>query len=258
MKIQRHNYLGLMFDAQIQQQIFDKQKSLMDPRINIIEREVAEKEIQDLLSSDGNKNYLMSGPSIEISSKIRIDEDKIDYKMFCGLPVGKKITILINDSLFYRYLVFPTSVLCIWVKTEDAGNNLTYVTYTTFRINTDNGYLVYPDADKPLQVELFRKFIQYFIFLEFSTLETVTLKPNMKVGTKKQGNYLNGSNQDVVIVDSTWNKIIIRTGDFAVSGHLRLQPIGEGRTLRKLIYIEGFTKNGYVRNAKKETVNQLN
>ena len=61
--------------------------------------------------------------------------------------------------------------------------------------------------------------------------------------------------EEVVVVDSTWNKTIIRVGEFGVSGHLRLQPFGKGRTNRKLIYVSDYMKKGYVRNAKKQVVN---
>lgn len=51
---------------------------------------------------------------------------------------------------------------------------------------------------------------------------------NSKIGTRKDGRYFNESREDIVIVDSTWNKIMVKTGEFGVSGHLRFQPSGEG------------------------------
>lgn len=195
----------------------------------------------------------MSNPSIEISKKIKVGEEKFDGKMFAGLTIGRKITILVNENLFYRYLITPTSILCIWVTTEliiHEDQERIYMKYTTFRINTENGYLSYPETD-PFSVELFKNFIQYLVFLEFSELETVTLKPTNKIGTKKQGQYLNDSKLDVVIVDSTWNRIIIKVGEFGVSGHLRLRTIPN----IKLTYINPYVKEGYTRNAKKETTN---
>lgn len=256
MKISPSKFLGLQFNTDMQINIFNMQKKIVDEKSFGEENERITKELHDLLVTEGNKNYLMSKPSIEISKKINVGEEKFDGKMFGGLPVGRKITILINENLFYRYFITPTSILCIWVTTEPIiheGEERMYMKYTTFRINTENGYLSYPESD-PFAVELFKNFIQYLIFLEFSELETVTLKPNVKVGTKKQGLYLNDSNSDVVIVDSTWNRIIVKVGEFKVSGHLRFQKIGGiGSHKRKLIYIKEYTKEGYTRNAKKET-----
>jgi len=256
MKIQPHKYLGLNFDADMQIQIYNMQKKTIDEKAVGDDKEKFAKEVYDLLVTEGNKNYLMSKPSLEISKKIKVGEEKFDGRMFKGLPVGRKITILINENLFYRYYITPTSILCLWVTTEPIvheGEQRMYMKYTTFRINTEEGHLSYP-VENPFAVELFTNFIQHLIFLEFSELETITLKPNMKIGTKKEGRYLNESKSDVVIVDSTWNRIIIKVGEFGVQGHLRWQPYGGvGSTKRKLIYIKEYTKEGYTRNAKKET-----
>lgn len=194
----------------------------------------------------------MTKPSVEISEKIKCDLEKFDGTIFRGIKIGKKATILINDSLFFRYLVTDRGILCIWVLTEPTvidGVEHKYLRYTTFRINTEHGLISLPDRDKEETKTLFKQFIQYLTFLEFSELETVTLKPNGKTGTKKEGKYLNDSKADVTIVDSTWNKTVIRIGEFGVSGHLRLQPTNNGR---KLIYIKEYVKKGYVRNAKKD------
>lgn len=256
MKISPSKFLGLQFNTDMQINIFNMQKKIIDEKSTGEENERVTKEIHGLLIEDGNKNYLMSKPSIEISKKIKVGEEKFDGKMFSGLTVGRKITILINENLFYRYLITSTSILCLWVTTEPIiheGEERLYMKYTTFRINTENGYLSYPEAD-PFAVDLFKNFIQHLVFLEFSELETVTLQPNVKIGTKKQGQYLNESKSNVVIVDSTWNKIVIKVGEFGVQGHFRWQPFGgSGSSKRKLIYIKDYIKEGYTRNAKKET-----
>jgi hypothetical protein len=134
--------------------------------------------------------------------------------------------------------------------------------FNIFKIDTETGQLTYfkNQEDEPIgcstseafESSLFKTFIQTLIFLEFSELETVTVKPNGKIKTVGEGKILNGTNYNIVIVDSTWNKKIIVAGEFSVSGHLRFQPYGANRQRRKLIYIDEFKKQGYVRNAKKE------
>jgi hypothetical protein len=57
----------------------------------------------------------------------------------------------------------------------------------------------------------------------------------------------NTSSKDITIVKANWNTISIRTDGFSVKAHFRLQPCGEGRTDRKLVFIDQFNKNGYVR-----------
>jgi hypothetical protein len=259
MKIKAHNFLGLTFTEEMQRKIYEMQKKTIDSNSDGEQRDIYSNEVFSLLQNDNNRNYLMSKPSMDIAKKIRVSEEKFDGKIFAGLPTGRKITILINERLFYRYFIQDTSILCLWVTTEPiiiGGIEQVYLRYTTFRINTVNGYLSYP-IEEPFKVELFERFVQYLIFLEFSELQTVTLKPNAKTHTtKKEGKYVNDSRETVVVVDSTWNKVVIVRGEFGVQGHLRLQAFGTNRQLRKLIYIDSFTKHGYVRNAKKELVQQ--
>lgn len=258
MKIKQDNYLGLRFNDYKRTKIYELQKA------NIYSNDIPEEDkirfaddIARLLSDDGNQLYLMSQPSLAIAQKIRVSEEKFDGKMFKGLPVGKKITILIDNRLFYRYFITEESIFCCWVTVDpkEVGFDIVpYLQYTTFRINTVKGHLSYP-VENPFEVELFERFIQYLVFLEFSVLETVTLKPQGKTHkTKKEGKCFNDTTQNIVIVDSSWNRII-KVGEFGVSGHLRWQPCGANRERRKLIYIDDFIKTGYTRNAKKETVN---
>jgi len=255
MKIQTNKFLGLMFNSDMQTQIYSIQKKKIDQHPIESERDTFSKELYDLLVTEGNKNYLMTLPSINISKKIKIDESKFDGTIYKGLALNKKITILINDKLFFRYLVSERGILCIWVIKDEIdyqGEKQNYLRYTTFRINTKTGDISLPDSHLEENKLLFKDFLQYLTFLEFSDLETVILKPNHKTGTKKSGKYLNESKLDVTIVDSNWNKTIIRVGEFGVSGHLRLQPIGENRAERKLIYISEYSKKGYIRKSKKE------
>lgn len=72
-------------------------------------------------------------------------------------------------------------------------------------------------------------------------------------GAIKQGysRFLNNSKTNITFVDSLWKQRISTEG-FKVSGHFRLQPIGEKRLKRKLIWIEEFDKHGYNRKATVE------
>lgn len=98
-----------------------------------------------------------------------------------------------------------------------------------------------------------------FIFklLAYLTYGEITEKFIPAKSTVKVGNLTRLSNNtkyDVVYANSLW-KTRISTEGFKVRGHFRLQPIGEKRTLRKLIFIEEFKKSGYNRKATKEIQN---
>ena len=67
--------------------------------------------------------------------------------------------------------------------------------------------------------------------------------------------YLNSSENEIEIVDSSYFTKIIRTGEFGVSGHFRVQRHGIGNSETKIIFIDDYKKTGYTRGAKIERKN---
>lgn len=90
-----------------------------------------------------------------------------------------------------------------------------------------------------------------FVFLSENYEETI--KPGEKKGTRKQGKIINSLPIPLTIINSKWNVTSVRTEGFDVSGHFRLQPTSSGT---KMIFINPFRKNGYIRTSKKELINQ--
>lgn len=97
------------------------------------------------------------------------------------------------------------------------------------------------------------EFTRLLIFTELVDVETVELGPKQSTGTRKQGKWLNESNGNIKIVDSSWNKILVKGQSFSVTGHVRMQPCGPGLKYRIPIWIDEFQKEGYTRNALKQT-----
>lgn len=239
--------------------------------------------VDDIVSDSKNKNYLLSSTSYDLIDKIKIDGEKSDCTFFSGLELGKKITVLVGEDKFFRYLSTEDGILCLIVNREiiksdlpshykiREGDELTaeennydkvFFNRSYIFINTKNGFIENgTDFSQRIEIKQIShipeiiNLLKTILFLEFSDIETVLLKEGDKIGTRRQGKYLNESGKDVILVDSTWNKTIIRLGGFGVRGHIRLQAFGSGRTKRKLIYIPEYTKKGYVRNAKKQIVN---
>jgi len=87
------------------------------------------------------------------------------------------------------------------------------------------------------------------LFLKYCELETKLVKAGKKenqIGVK----YVNDTTHNIEILDSTWFTTIVKGDGFNVRGHFRFQPYGPGNTLRKLIWIADFEKEGYTRTAK--------
>ncbi len=100
---------------------------------------------------------------------------------------------------------------------------------------------------------VFERLVNYalniLLFMQFAEIETVITEGKSSNGRHKvkfnDEKYLNETNIQIEVIDSNWFKRLIRTGAFKVNGHFRLQPYGTNNSLRKLIWISEFTKNGY-------------
>lgn len=175
-----------------------------------------------------NRNYLMTQPALNISSRIKIDEGRFDVRFLSKIP-DKKITFMLDRHLMIRYRKSGNNIFAVRINTELTPEGREHLTYLSFKINIDNEHIDYMgNPDAPLTDPKFIQFLQLLIFTELSELETVVLKPKEKThGTRRDGKYVNESSQTVVIVDSTWNKTVIREDGFSVRGHLRLQACGK-------------------------------
>lgn len=197
-----------------------------------------------------NRNYLLTNTAIDHANRIKIDEDKFDVR-FLSKVNSKKVTFLLGKNKFIRYVKTGSRIHAGLVSVSPMPGGYQYVHFCAFKIFTDTGKILYADKpDSPLSDENFLLFIRLLIFTELSELEIIELKPKQKTGTKKQGKYINDSQRPVIIVDSGWNKMLIRADGFSVRGHFRLQPCGENREDRKLIFVNEYEKKGYVRKPK--------
>ena len=101
----------------------------------------------------------------------------------------------------------------------------------------------------------FTTLMQILTFVELGDIEVVELKGGRNNGGEKgKDKITNTANNTVFVVDSSWNKIVIRTDGFGVRGHFKLQPCGAGFADRKLIWINAFEKHGYTRRPKAEII----
>lgn len=95
--------------------------------------------------------------------------------------------------------------------------------------------------------------IQLLTYLIFGDITEVFLKPKMNVRSGFT-RIINNTKLNITYCDTLWKQRINIDG-FKVRGHFRLQPIGEGRKQRKLIWIEEYEKHGYNRKATVELLN---
>lgn len=87
------------------------------------------------------------------------------------------------------------------------------------------------------------------LMYHYGDVETLVLNKNNKRGKINGVKHLSETDQQVKVIDSTWITTLINNASFKVGGHFRLQPFGEGKKDRKLIWISEYEKHGYTREA---------
>lgn len=168
-----------------------------------------------------------------------------NWTIFKDLPDGRHTFIFTNDTLL-RFTITGQLLNFLWI-----GNRFEPKMSTVWIDRVTNE--MHPAFDNELkhsldEVTLYK--LLCFIFL--SENEERIVPPGKSYGTRKQPDALsNDTNVPVTIVNSCWNITSIRTEGFNVSGHLRVQPCGPGLSQHKIIFIEPFKKNGYIRKALK-------
>lgn len=98
--------------------------------------------------------------------------------------------------------------------------------------------------------------MSFILFYNYTDTETNVLH-GIDSGEQRRAKlngekFLNSSKNDIEIIDSSYFTKIIRTGEFGVSGHFRVQRHGVGNSETKIVYIDNYKKNGYTRNARIE------
>lgn len=262
---------GLDFPVSLQEKIVAERTQATN---NIVHEDATEEnkllaieQIKEVVKDSDSKFYIFSKPAKELADRIHFDFDKFQASFLSFIPNGKKVTFLLGDT-FYRWVKLQNKILVFayyefpiiskLIESTKLGNgkvlNNYDINYAFFSIHLKENQYSFPNEIYPFTENTWIEIIRMIIFTELQELETVTLNPNQSVGTRKQGKFKNESKSRVVIVDSLWNKTLVRENGFLVSGHARLQGFGVGMQQRKLIWIDTFEKHGYVRQAKKTTV----
>lgn len=104
--------------------------------------------------------------------------------------------------------------------------------------------------------QIFDYVMSFILFYNYTETETHVVhgietgeQRRLKINNEK---FLNETKNNIEIIDSTYFTKLIRTGEFGVSGHFRVQHFGPSNSESKIVFIESYKKNGYIRNAKKQ------
>lgn len=198
--------------------------------------------IQEIINDNDSRYFLIQDSVYKCAELIKITEN-FTGRTLKDIHIGK-YTYLMGKSKMVR---FYCGIGYIKGYYWDNKENISF----DFRIAMRNGNYYFPNEFS----KEFTQIMQVLTFVELGDIEIVQLEGGRNNGkSKSDGKIHNSSNYTIYVVDSTWNKLIIRTEGFAVRGHFRLQPCGPNHIDRKLTWIDAFEKHGYTRKPKAEIV----
>lgn len=212
----------------------------------------------DLIQPEDSKTYYIADTVISKLDLLKVypkENGHFDWTIFNNKVMKyRKYTFILPDQRLLRIRQTPGHVDLYWLEFEKAaapGKNIDGTAYQIMLYyDCDNGALCthfdHPDGKR---VEPFIYKLLCFFFLTENEEEII--QPGQVKGTRNTGKVSNDFKFPVTMVNSKWNITTIRLDGFTVSGHFRLQPYGEGLSLRKIIFIDPFEKKGYKRVAKK-------
>ena len=204
--------------------------------------------LKDLASIEDIKTYLIADT---IARYLVNSGEKLMNKMWAFLHDLRDDTesIIWKDyTFFYRKFNDGNRAVIMYYLSHSHKNEQEMGIFTKEKL--EDGMRGRTDDSIPSQIALMLTGL-VLPFLEFAECETkiVNASHNKKTTLNKE-NYITDVNHNIEIVDSRWFTTLIHSDAFKVSGHFRLQPVGEGRRQRRMIWIKDFEKHGYKRKSK--------
>jgi hypothetical protein len=171
-----------------------------------------------------------------------------DWSVFCNVSNGKS-TYIFEDNSLLRVLIHNDMIHICHLRYVKRDDNFGELKWAMFYVDRITG--VKCDHFDNAKVAGMEEFIYSLLcFIHLTENDEIEVKGKHKVGTKKQGKFVNVFPFTVTIINSRWNTTVHRTDGFGVRGHFAIRRIGEGRTGAKLVFIEPYEKQGYTRKAR--------
>lgn len=209
------------------------------------EKEIRRNVIDKLLNNFETRKFFLITEKAGKGEIMKIKDPLKVIKLLNTLP-DEHATFVMNKEEFFRLVRIGNNIYFVYIHYR-----LDLLSYSVFRIDTHSGeyFGCYNDG----LLWTLENFLRVVIYIYFSKNEFVIVKGGERHGkTRKEGKVLNETKFDMTIIDSFWNKTIMRLEGFDVDGHFRLQACGRNHQDRKLIWINPFRKTQYVRKAKKD------
>ncbi len=209
-------------------------------------------------TNKSNKSYLVTNTVIDKLALLKIKKsvnisgiNHFDWSVFSNVPNGQFTFIMPNNQCL-RMNVDDTCMHFIWFDMiiVDKKKNDGHLHYHLFYISKNENWKPCIHFDSKQVQERQDLVFKLLCFIYLSETEEEIIKPGERKGTKKSGKVVNDLGEPITIINSKWNITSIRNEGFEVSGHFALRWSGAGRTEAKVVFIQPYSKNGYVRKSK--------
>jgi hypothetical protein len=183
--------------------------------------------------------YLFTKPVQQLLPKIKVSGKTLP--LLANTFKDGEVGMILLGKQFIRYIFMSNCLFSIYCYLQKNDDGHEYIHYSCFML-----YMGLHEKELTLNLTHTPEVLQALIFLKAGEQEIKIIESGKKVGTRRDG-FLNLTTNTIKVVNSGWNTIIINTEGFSVDGHIRLQACGEKHKDRKLIWINPFEKEGYVR-----------
>jgi hypothetical protein len=253
MKVNENSQLALRLDNYTNAIIEDHKNRLKSRSVDEKDKALILLIIHKFITNK-SKKYLLSDTALQSANSIKFG-DSFDFKFLSNVIDGTCVTFMLGSEFVFKYQKIGKDIFGLQVnvtKYDNTGKEL--IKYRLFKIDTETGDLFIEGIENnPLADKEFSMFIKLVIFTELAELKTVIIQPGKTSGnTRSSGKFANGSKYPIVSVDVNWTITTVRTTGFKVKKHMRIQPCGKSRMGKKLIWIEEYDKDGYIRRSGKE------
>lgn len=242
--VKTNKELNTIYEEYKKQNVIDlgslsNSKKLMNEITELFKDDIfSDNALTDILQNQNDDFFLICNSVYKASELIRIGEN-FSARALKNIK-RKRCTYLLGKNEMMMFMVCEKAIRGYYF------NDLIHDAFE-FGLNLETGEFYAPEDCQ----EKFSTLMQLMVFIELGDIEVVQLDSLRNNGGKKgKDKIVNNSRNKIFVVDSSWNKLIIRTDGFAVRGHFRLQPCGPNHIDRKLIWVDAFEKHGYIRQPK--------
>lgn len=206
-----------------------------------------------LTTPSGHKPYYCTETMLPCLDMLKINKTGPHYNWtYFNSLKDQKATFIFPDNRVLRMVIDGDTMWFVQIEYTPESKVAGHMNWVMFYLNRRTGELC--DHFKHKDVQKIEKFVYSLLcFVYLADKEEIIVAAHSKYGTRKSGKLINSTPFPIIIINSKWNITSIRADGFPVSAHFAIRHTGQGRTIPKVVFIDQFEKEGYVRKGKPDS-----